>query len=368
MKRFECPNCSQPLFFESRACDSCGRRLGYLPMARTFLAAPEGADEWRDGAGGVHRMCANAAFEACTWLVPPESDSRYCIACRHNRFVPNLAFPENVARWRKIEAAKHRLFYSLLRLGLPLTSNLEARGGLAFDFLLEIDGAPVMTGHQDGLITINILEADDDARERQRNALEEPYRTLLGHFRHEVAHYYWDQLLAAQPRAFRAVFGDERQDYAAALGAHYANGPPPDWSERFVTPYAAAHPWEDFAETWAHYLHMVDTLETAGAFGVSMRFPARRGKRIDATVRFDPYAKVRLETLIDSWLPLTYSINSINRSMGQPDLYPFAPSPAVVDKLAFVHSLIHGRAAEAGATRRAAASSVRLRPANPAGA
>jgi hypothetical protein len=91
---------------------------------------------------------------------------------------------------------------------------------------------------------------------------------LLGHFRHEVGHYFWDRLVATDPHQleeFRVLFGDDRQDYGEALKRHYDEGAPANWQDTYISMYATMHPWEDFAETWAHYLHIVDTLETAGA-------------------------------------------------------------------------------------------------------
>jgi hypothetical protein len=174
--------------------------------------------------------------------------------------------------------------------------------------------------------------------------MAEPYRTLLGHFRHETAHYYWDRLIANSPylEQFRAVFGDERSDYAAALQQHYANGPPADWPDHFVTAYASSHPWEDFAETWAHYFHMVDTLETARGFGLSVRPRVSKGAELATTIDFDPH-NCEMDRIIAAWLPLTFAVNSINRSMGQPDLYPFVLSASVIVKLTFIHDRIHAR-------------------------
>jgi hypothetical protein len=284
--------------------------------------------------------------------VPAEDAEIFCAACRHNRTIPDLANPENLAHWRKIEFAKHRLFYTLLRLRLPLATRSEDPNGLAFDFLSNPVGgaqgqAPVMTGHSGGLITLNVAEADAPERERQRKSMGEPYRTLLGHFRHEIAHYYWDRLVADTPaiEEFRQLFGDEREDYGAALQRHYADGPAPDWAERFVTAYASSHPWEDFAETWAHYFHMVDTLETAFAFGLRLRPKVAKGAGLAAAIDFDPYA-AEMDRIIDAWLPLTFAVNSINRSMGQPDLYPFVLAPAVIWKLTFIHDQIHAVGAD----------------------
>jgi hypothetical protein len=239
--------------------------LGYLPHQEVVTALEEADGGWRAlaGEGELYRFCANSEHDVCNWLVPAEQAEIFCTACRHNRTIPDLGDPENLVRWRKIEYAKHRLFYTLLRLRLPLTTRSEDPNGLAFDFLSNpadgaADQAQVMTGHAGGLITLNVAEADAPERERQRKSMGEPYRTLLGHFRHEIAHYYWDRLIKDSPviDEFRQLFGDEREDYAAALQRHYANGPPADWTDSFITAYASAHPWEDFAETWAHYFRL----------------------------------------------------------------------------------------------------------------
>jgi len=345
MKLFECQNCGQPLYFENTSCESCGLRLGYLPERETVTAL-EGVDElWRALAvpGERYRFCANVQHGVCNWLVPADQGEQFCAACRHNRTIPDLGNPENLLHWRKIEFAKHRLFYTLLRLKLPLTTRPDDANGLAFDFLSTPAGAPgVLTGHVGGLITLSVAEADDPERERQRKSMAEPYRTLLGHFRHEIAHYYWDHLVADTPSIdeFRRLFGDEREDYTAALQRYYANGPPADWQEHFVTAYASAHPWEDFAETWAHYFHIVDTLETAFAFGIRLRPRVAKDANLAAVIDFDPHT-AEMDRIIDAWLPLTFAVNSINRSMGQPDLYPFVLASTAIWKLAFVHDRIH---------------------------
>lgn len=350
MKLFTCQACGQILYFENTACVSCGHRLGYLPE-RTQLSAvePDGA-MWRALADPArhYKFCANAASESCNWLIGADSADTLCVACRHNRTIPDLSDPANHLRWRKLELAKHALFYALLRFGLPLEDRRQDPDmGLTFDFLADqSDHAGqvqrVMTGHDRGVITINIVEADDAERERIRGAMGEPYRTLLGHVRHEVGHYYWSKLIdqAGRHDECRALFGDERQDYGAALQAHYANGVPAGWEANFVSAYAAAHPWEDFAETWAHYLHIVDTLETARAFGMKVRPRVRTDIDLSAEVDFDPYRAAGIDELMDAWLPLTLAVNCLNRSMGQPDLYPFVLSSPAIAKLGFVHGLI----------------------------
>jgi hypothetical protein len=347
MKLFECQYCGQPLFFENTRCERCGHALGYLPDQETISALEPEGDTWRAlAAPGRYIYCANAEYEVCNWLVAAEGPVRFCLACRHNRTIPHLSRPENRAHWRKIEVAKHRLFYSLLRLHLPPTQRPDDPHGLAFDFLSDENAkAPVMTGHASGLITLNLAEADDAERERRRSLMGEPYRTLLGHFRHEIAHYYWDHLVTNSTHLapFRALFGDERTDYDAALRRHYAQGPPADWRDRFITAYASTHPWEDFAETWAHYFHMVDTLETAAAFDLRTHPKlSKDAAGLTADIDFDAY-RAALDRIVAAWLPLTFAVNSINRSMGLPDLYPFVLAPAVIEKLGFVHHVIRAQ-------------------------
>ena len=353
MKLFECQNCGQLLFFENTRCERCEHPLGYL-SDRTVLSAltAEENDRWRALAApdAAFRFCANAAYDACNWLIPADGPDTFCRACQLNRTIPDLGVPENVLLWQRLEAAKHRLVYGLLRLGLPLASRFEEpESGLAFDFLAGSgatfrEGPQVVTGHARGVITIDIAEADPAERERHRREMVESYRTLLGHFRHEIGHHYWERLVrdGVWHEAFRELFGDERRDYGAALESHYANGPQSDWQERYVSGYAGAHPWEDFAETWAHYLHIVDTLETAAAFGLRTRPKVGRNPKLDMEIDFDPYRQRDFDALVHGWLPLTYAVNSLNQSMGQPDLYPFVLAPTVVGKLRFVHGLVHG--------------------------
>jgi len=372
MKLFECQNCGQPLYFENTRCERCGLTLGYLPDCEAITALKPEADAsaaepkvYRALFDGTsYRFCANATYDVCNWLIPSVQDGAYCAACRHNRMIPDLSLAENIERWRALEVAKHRLFYTLYQLGLPVETQTENPKGLAFQFLADASpaGASVLTGHAGGVITINLAEADDAERERRRQQMGELYRTLLGHFRHEAGHYYWDRLIADSPshEEFRRVFGDERQDYDQALQNYYSNGPAADWSERFISPYASAHPWEDFAETWAHYFHMIDTLETAHVAGlaVSPKLPQSPGAVFD----FDP-RNTGMERLVEAWIALTFAVNSINRSMGLRDLYPFVLGPQAVAKLTFVQQQImavakptpqprRGKVSRRGALRR----------------
>lgn len=353
MKLFDCQVCGQTLYFENTRCERCGHRLGYLADKQSLdaveRAGQEDSLEWRLVGREERRFkfCKNAEYDACNWLIPADAPGEFCIACRHNHTVPDLSSDANQSLWRLMELAKHRLFYTLLELKLPLVTRVEdPNEGLVFDFLADPpDGQKVMTGHDQGRITIAVAEADDAEREKRRKSMHEPYRTLLGHFRHEVAHYYWDRLVrgssALEP--CRAVFGDEREDYMAALQRHYKNGAPPDWRERFVSAYATSHAWEDFAETFAHYLHIVDTLETAQAFGLKVRpHGVAQAEALRAEVDFKPDEAKSFEPLIKTWLPMTFALNSLNRSMGMGDLYPFVLSPGVIQKLTFIHDLVHG--------------------------
>jgi hypothetical protein len=352
MKIFHCAACQHLVFYENVRCVKCGHALAYCPESEQMLSLePAGPDLWRSiGAGPeepAYRLCRNYSQEnVCNWAVPADDPNPLCRSCRLTRVIPDLGRPGHREAWYRLEVAKRRLVYSLLGLGLPLADKGEDAGhGLAFEFLADAEtpgAAPVLTGHNGGVITINVAEADDAERERRRRAMNEPYRTLLGHFRHEVGHHYWDRLIRDGGRieAFRALFGDEREDYGAALRRHYAGPGPDDWPKRFVSAYASAHAWEDWAETWAHYLHMADTLETAVGCGLSLR--PRRGDEpaLTPNVPLRGCRPESFERMIESWFPLTYVLNNLNRGLGLPDGYPFVLSPAAIEKLRFVHEAV----------------------------
>ena len=292
-----------------------------------------------------YRLCQNnVTYHACNFAVPADDPNPYCVSCRQTRRLPDLSIPENVERWYRIEVAKRRLFYTLARLGLvEVCPPNGERDGPVFEFLADMPGQMVMTGHADGVITLNVAEADDAERVRRRVELHEPYRTLLGHLRHESGHYYWDRLIDEEGRVpeFREVFGDESVDYAESLQRHYASGgQPAGWQERFVSAYATSHPWEDWAETWAHYLHMVDLLETAASYNTRVEVPGGDG---DGDEVDDPFEQrvVDFDRLVEQWVPVTLLVNSLNRSLGQEDAYPFALTAESLEKLRFVHDVIH---------------------------
>jgi hypothetical protein len=354
VKIFRCQSCNQVVFFENTQCVNCGATLGFLPDSFLMSALEPARDgAWRPLAlrsqPHLYRMCRNYSREqVCNWMLPADSQQALCAACRFNRTIPDLSVTGNRVLWQRLETGKRRLIYSLLRLGLPLVSKQEdPAAGLAFAFQGDADplfteNTQTMTGHAQGLITINIAEADDAWRERMRQNMAEPYRTILGHFRHESGHYYWYRL-ARSPGwllDFRQSFGDESMDYASAMQQHYQQGPPADWQSRFVSRYAAAHPWEDWAETWAHYLHIIDVLETAWVFRLRVSPPNGRQNEMASAPDFDPYQVTSFDQLIEQWLPLTYAVNSLNRSMGQPDLYPFVLAPEALSKISFVHQAI----------------------------
>lgn len=348
MKLYSCDNCGNLLYFENTRCERCGRTLGYEPTTNELVSLTGGPQTWTAPAldSRTFVFCANARHGACNWLVEhaPGADP-FCRACRHNEVVPNIDDPVDLSRWQVIERAKKRLIYSLLRFHLPLATRKEdPLHGLRFRFLNEDIGPdPVMTGHDNGVITIALKEADDAAREYRRTQFNEPYRTLLGHFRHEIGHHYWDILVGANGSKlsqFRALFGNESSDYDAALQRHYAQGAPADWQQNFISAYATSHPWEDFAETFAHYLHLVDTTEMASAFGVRLQPKVDPRGALAAGGERDPYWQGSIAELIEGWVPLAALINNLNRAVGQHDAYPFVLSRNVIEKLGFIHQLI----------------------------
>lgn len=350
MKLFSCNACGHTLHFDNVTCNQCGHRLGFVPETLELVAFDE---HWRpvttSGPAEPLRPCANYSnYQACNWMAPLAEGSGFCISCRLNRTIPDLSSGNNLALWRRLQGEKHRLIYGLLRLRLPLANKLDApETGLAFDVVqaplprLGEDSAGI-TGHFRGVITLDIAEANAAVREHNRQEMAEPYRTVLGHLRHESGHYYWEHLVrdAGRQSDYRQLFGDERTDYRQALAQHYAWGAPADWPERFVSAYASSHPWEDWAETWAHYLHITDTLETAWQFGLRLDPQVEESADLSANTIQDPYEAADFRALIAHWLPLTVALNSLNRSMGQPDAYPFVLSASVIEKLAWVHQRI----------------------------
>ena len=362
MRLFHCDQCGHLVFFESVHCVNCGAALAYLPdcgdlgamvaveQSNQLAPAPGNppALQWQritaraSSSAQLYRMCANRdQYQVCNFAIPAHEPYSLCSACRQTLVLPDLSVAGNTLRWQKLESAKRRLYYTLARLGLHPE---HAHWTPHYQFLADmVDQPPVVTGHANGIITINIAEADDDERVRRRVALYEPYRTLLGHLRHESGHFFWDKLVrdGGELDSFRQLFGDERQSYPQALEFYYANPPQyMQWSAHHVSAYASAHPWEDWAESWAHYLHMVDVLETAASYHTGLTMT---GSADAQSVSIgDPFTEPppSFEHMVAQWVPVTLLLNSLNRSLGQQDAYPFAVSAGALQKLRYVHDIV----------------------------
>jgi hypothetical protein len=328
--------------FETVRCLNCASELGFDFQRLTIARARSDGEAGPQGA----ERCSNAEIAACNWLA---GEPGLCASCAITRTRPSDDDAAGLGGYAAAEGAKRRLLFELAELGLPLIGWREREGGLAFD-LLSSEREPVSTGHADGVITLDLHETDPAHREQLRVRLDEPYRTVLGHFRHEIGHYYQPILIAeqsAEQARCRELFGDERQDYGQAMDRHYEQGPPAGWEQRFVSAYATMHPWEDFAETFAHYLHIRDTLQTAAAYGVETRGPSIPTSD-PVPLHADALAQQGdVASMLDAWIPLTYALNAISRSMGAPDLYPFVLSPEIEAKLAFIDQLVKGAARRA---------------------
>ncbi|MCB1670347.1 MAG: putative zinc-binding metallopeptidase [Gammaproteobacteria bacterium] len=338
MKNFECA-CGQTVYFENDYCLSCLRRLAYDPLQNRILTLTvfnPRTGSGTDTEGNKVRLCKNDIdYGVCNWLVTT-TDNDFCLSCSLNHMIPNLLAPDRRDWWARMEQAKRKLLYTLLTVGLPVVNKEnDPEGGLAFEFIEDKSSNPnvenelVLTGHMNGLITVNIAEADSVKREQARQSLGESYRTLLGHFRHESGHYYfWKLINNDQSRAgFRDLFGDETADYQQAMDNYYANRDSMTRDPRMISHYAQSHPLEDWAECWAHYLHMIDTLETAEAFNI-------RNSQGDAD-------RSTIDSMLARWGDLTLMLNALNRSMGMGDAYPFILSDLTLRKIRFVHSLVN---------------------------
>ena len=336
MRDFTCPNCGQRLAFENSVCLSCGSKLGFSLDDMALLVIATGSDSEHRGAvdAGAYQLCANLHVAKCNWLVRKSADSPLCASCGLTRTRPHDADAIALAAFAAAERAKRRLIAELNELRLPIVGrDQDPQQGLAFDLLSSVE-EKVFTGHDNGLITLDLAEGDDVHREQLRIAMDEPYRTLLGHFRHEIGHYYFYRLVATSPvylARFNELFGDPDADYQAALDRHYSEGAPTGWKKNFVSSYATMHAAEDWAETFAHYLHIRDTLDTAAAFGIA---PAA------ATLERRVLGPSGFDIIIELWLPLSWSLNMVNRSMGREDLYPFVLPGPVLDKMRFIHTVI----------------------------
>ncbi|MFS2327541.1 putative zinc-binding metallopeptidase [Brucella sp. H1_1004] len=350
MQLYRCDISGTPIYFENTTSLGAGNaRVGFVSDTLTLHTLNQVDDQlWSvpSREGELWRFCQNAEVDRSNWLVKADGPQTLAVPARYNRKIPDIQTPNGLERFRKIGAAQRHLFYSILRFGLPCPGrDIDPQGGLVFDFMEDTfddhgNVVPAMTGHEDGLISLRAAEADDDVRESVRVAMGEPYRTLLGHFRHEIGHFYFQQLIDGSEMITEAriLFGDEREDYAAALKRNYEQGPPKDWDENFVSTYASCHPSEDFAECWAHYFHIVDTLESAHAFGLTIE-PLKH-RELETEVAFDPYRANNATQIVEAWVPISLALNTFQRSMGQADIYPFVLPTPVVEKLDFIHRTI----------------------------
>ncbi|MEZ5203496.1 MAG: putative zinc-binding metallopeptidase [Acidimicrobiales bacterium] len=275
----------------------------------------------------------------CNWVVATDDAGQLCRSCQLTRARPPDGDDEAHQRFVEAESAKRRLVAQLIDLRLPITSFHEHPEGLAFD-LLSSRFDEVMIGHEDGVITLDLAEADGAYRERVRTELGEAYRTVLGHLRHEVGHYYWMVLVRDAGRVDEFRSGSATSEPATgALAAHYGGPGPTGWDAEHVSAYATMHPWEDWAETFAHYLHLRDTLQTAAQSGVRVTDPSGAGE-----VPRSDGEDGAFEAVAADWIALAAALNALSRSMGAADLYPFVLAPAVIDKLAYVDSLVRATA------------------------
>jgi hypothetical protein len=343
MKIFQCGHCAQSLFFESHSCENCGHLSGFRDEDRTMLTFdPKKEVLLSDREQKEYKYCKNKEYNVCNWVVEKDAPEEFCQACQLNRTIPNLSDEENFEKWKNLEVAKHRLIYQLQKLGLDLKSKLDTKEGFCFDFVVQKHNPKLMTGHANGVITILLKEADSVLREQMRLQLLEPYRTLIGHLRHEIGHYFWDQLVYNDKKVlaeYRIIFGNEELNYGDSLNKYYKEGAPENWQESFISKYATSHPWEDWAETWAHYLHIMDMLETSYFFGLNVT-PIESNNDMKANVSFDPYLVADFDIIVKTCIPLSFAVNSINRAMGVPDVYPFIITPAMITKMNFIHQLL----------------------------
>jgi hypothetical protein len=377
MKTFRC-SCDnkQLLFFESSSCVSCQRVVGLddaFDKVEPYDFDEEGGCYFkaRRPAARYQKCDNNANYNVCNGmvnlddLVPEDgNDEVLCFACRFNETVPDLSIVEHIPLWQKMEAAKRRALYTLKALSLPLRNlRQDPENGLSFDFTTDRDvndhfvskldySESVFTGHDCGHITINLAEADDVARSQTKHAMNERYRTLLGHFRHELGHYYFDQLIVGSEKKHalsKECFGDDELDYQESLKKYYENKPADNWRDEFISEYATMHPYEDWAETWAHYMHIMDTLETAKNFSItgSITGDAADAEETDElNLPQDSkffYSQTSITSVLDAWMEFSVILNSLNRSMGMNDAYPFVLSQPVRKKLSFIHHAIHNK-------------------------
>lgn len=328
MRSFTC-SCQRALYFDSTVCLNCKSETGMCPNCRAVTPLlrqkPDGLKCGNEACGAMVHRCSNFGEIGCNRMVicVDGPHGLHCDHCLLTTIVPNVSIGGNREKWMKLERAKQRVLYVLDLLGLPFRNDdLRGMPSVSFEFKADAD-EPVQTGHENGVITINIREADDVEREKARASFNEPQRTLVGHFRHELGHYYWDRLVHGQlEEDFRALFGDERSpNYSEAIERYYANGPLPNWQNNFISAYATMHPWEDFAETFGAYLDMVTILDTGRHWGL-----------VECDFK-------EVNSMVSLYQRLGIIANELNRDMGLVDLVPEVFAPRIIEKMKFLHSL-----------------------------
>lgn len=349
--------CGAPLFRENTSCVRCGSLVGFLPdLGRLLAFAPLKSartgprayvNTLPDLADRSFKTCAGReTAHQCNWMLEASDAATQCLSCSLTRTTPDLSLPGATERWSAAEHAKRHVLIQLLRLRLPVLSRHTHPDGVWFDFLEPLPGGgTLLTGHAEGLITLNLAEADPAQRAFIQEQMGESYRTLTGHMRHELAHYYWERFSKDSTwlQSFRQAFGDERADYATALAQHHQNGPNPNWAIGFISPYASSHPWEDWAETFAHYLHMEDALHTAQRLGLELHRLHLRADTFNRNTLQVPNTPPLDHQFLDSinrWVLLSLTANELNAALGHPHAYPFVLNPNIVTKLHAVHQTL----------------------------
>jgi hypothetical protein len=331
MRLFACPVCTKQVYFDNTVCLACGSEIAFAPERLQMVALTP-----------AHRTCVQRhTAEACNWAITAADPIERCRSCRLTGALSAVGAETLRAR---AEAAKRQVLYTLLQLGVPFAAKLgeDDRQGLRFVWALPGPGSSMpTTGHHDGTITLNLNEADDAHREATRVSFGEPQRTVLGHLRHELSHYFFQRFIEGRPEiaSFRDSFGDERANYAAALQRHYEHGPSAEWQQHFVSAYASAHPWEDWAETCAHYLLMVEAVDTAAAWGLQLSSAGGVRVQPDEAAATAPVERL----VIDHWLPMARFLNAMSRSLGLADSYPYLLPLSVLGKLRFVQNILTAR-------------------------
>lgn len=350
MHALTCPTCNGLSGFVNQQCPFCGTHVGiHLPSRSLVVADRDGIDI--DGRHWVR--CSNWDDTGCNWMAPAEVEMESagmrgrCFAESLLRAIPDPTDTIAMDKLRPATLDLRLLIYQLADLGLPVEPFWRSEGGLAFDLRSSLTtGKPVMIGHANGVITIDLAETQDAYRERLRVNLGEAYRTMLGHYRHEVGHYYEHVLVETGDGAnryldeCRQLFGDERASYSDALDRHYKFGAPENWRDSYISEYATMHPWEDFAECFAHYLHITGTIDTARESGLMLDKEQVRFSMDRDIVPLQSYAHQPIERLLYDWKWLATMFNRVNAAMGRRPLYPFEIPKPVVDKLGFVHRVI----------------------------